>query len=325
MNFIEKAQAAYDAGTPIISDAQYDELIRIGKAEETIGPKGEFKHPFPMWSLQKKYPGRGDILPSNLKDYVETPKLDGNAVALVYVAVRDTSMELQTFATRGDGSYGKLIDSSKANLLKIPRFIERVFVEGEGLVDYIQITGEVVSTVSIDNARNIVSGAINLDSISETAARFAETGAVFAAYNLEGIDFGTYKQTLNFLDEQGFMIPVDQRLANAPKDGVVYRLNDNSAYIAEGWTAKFPRGAFAVKEDAEYVVTTLLAVEWSTGRSGVVTPRALLAEVEINGAKIRYATLNNPAYIKEMGLYIGAKVKVIRSGEIIPQVLGLAE
>lgn len=318
MNFIEKAQEAYYSGSPIISDEQYDELIRIGKAEETIGPKGDFKHPFPMWSLQKKYPGRGDKLPTNLEDYVETPKLDGNAVALVYVATNSDTMTLQTFATRGDGRFGKLINLAKVDKLGIPREIARV--KGGTVV---QITGEVVATKAIDNARNIVSGAINLDSLGEFNERVERTRAVFAAYGIEGLELDSYKQALNLLDEQGFIIPVDSRLKEAPTDGIVWRLNDNAKFIEQGYTAKAPRASFAVKEDEDYVVSTLLQVVWATGRSGKVTPTGIIETVNIGGANISRATLNNPTFIKEMGLKIGSKVKVIRAGEIIPQIVGV--
>lgn len=322
MNFIEKCQQAYYSGKPLISDAQYDELIRIGKAEKTIGPKGDFKHAFPMWSLQKKYPGRGDTLPSNLNDYVETPKLDGSAVAITYTQVGGGILALSTFATRGDGKYGKLINSVKAEHLEIP-------LEIEGYESFIQVTGEVVATKNIPNARNIVSGAINLDSVAEFIERVEETGAVFVAYNIvdeTGMFSESYSSDLHTLISLGFNVVTDRELAQqCPQDGIVYRLNNNSKFEEMGYTSKAPRAAFAVKEDADYVISTLKEVVWQVGKSGKVVPTAIIETVNIDGANVSRATLNNPSFIKEMGLFIGCKVKVIRAGEIIPQILGIYE
>lgn len=78
-------QKAYYDGSPVISDTEYDYLVSVNPdAEKHIGPRGDVPHLYQMYSLQKYYPGRGDVLPSNIKDYVETPKLDGNAVHYNY-------------------------------------------------------------------------------------------------------------------------------------------------------------------------------------------------------------------------------------------------
>ena len=141
-------QKAYYEGTPLISDAEYDYLVSINpEAESSIGPRGDVPHLYKMYSLQKYYPGRGDTLPNNLKDYVETPKLDGNAVELVYF-----EGNLVKATTRGDGDYGNDITEK----------MELIVGEYLSLTDnLVQITGEVVATRDVPNARNLAAGALS--------------------------------------------------------------------------------------------------------------------------------------------------------------------
>ena len=103
------------------------------------------------------------------------------------------------------------------------------------------------------------------------------------------------------------------------------RLNDNEKFRRLGHTSHHPRGAFALKEQKKGVTTTLLDVEWQVGKSGVVSPVAILEPCVIGEATVSRATLHNKSYIEELGLYIGCEVEVIRSGEIIPRIVGLAE
>jgi DNA ligase (NAD+) len=106
-----------------------------------------------------------------------------------------------------------------------------------------------------------------------------------------------------------------------PCDGVVFRVNDNKQFFEMGYTAKHPRGAYAKKERAAHVETTLLSVEWQVGKSGKVTPVAILEPVYIGDALVSRATLNNPGFIEMLDLRIGDRVAIIRSGEIIPCIL----
>jgi DNA ligase (NAD+) len=101
----------------------------------------------------------------------------------------------------------------------------------------------------------------------------------------------------------------------------VFRLDDNAEFKKYGQTAKHPRGAYALKVRTEGVPTKLLDVVWQTGKSGKVTPVAILDPIEIDGAKISQATLNNIKYIEDLGLEIGCTVAVERAGGIIPRVL----
>lgn len=307
-------QKAYYEGTPLISDAEYDYLVSINpEAESSIGPRGDVPHLYKMYSLQKYYPGRGDTLPNNLKDYVETPKLDGNAVELVYF-----EGNLVKATTRGDGDYGNDITE------KMVLIIGEYFSLTDNLV---QITGEVVATRDVPNARNLAAGALNTKDMDEFWLRVRELGLVFVAYGIKPSNNDYYHQDLIDLHDE-FLVPNSTKVlefikeGNIKTDGTVYRLNKNSDFESLGYTSKFPRGAFAVKVDAEYVTTKLLDVSWETGRSGKVTPTAILEPVNIDGATIQRATLNNVAFIEAMDLSIGDTVHVIRSGDIIPQIVG---
>lgn len=309
-------QKAYYEGTPLISDAEYDYLVSVNPDnEKQIGPRGDVPHLYQMYSLQKYYPGRGDVLPSNIKDYVETPKLDGNAVELVFF-----QGELVKATTRGDGTYGTDITEKMDLILGTSCSIVRK--------DLLQITGEVVATQNVPNARNLAAGALNTKDMGEFYNRMQELGLEFVAYGIKPSLNEFYHQDLVDLHDDGFLVPIEVTVldliknGNIKTDGTVYRLNNNSEFDKQGYTSKFPRGAFAVKVDAEYVLTKLIDVSWETGRSGKVTPTAILEPIKIDGATIQRATLNNVAFIQALDLSIGDTVRVIRSGDIIPTIIG---
>jgi DNA ligase (NAD+) len=102
----------------------------------------------------------------------------------------------------------------------------------------------------------------------------------------------------------------------------VFRVDSHKEFENLGSTSHHPRGAYALKTREKGVTTTLLDVVWQTGKSGKVTPVAILEPIEIDDAKISRATLNNMAYIESLNLEIGCKVSVIRAGKIIPCIIG---
>ena len=126
---------------------------------------------------------------------------------------------------------------------------------------------------------------------------------------------------MNMLHEEGFEVVTKFDASNYPTDGKVYRLNDNHEFYRLGFTDHHPRGAFAFKEQKEGVVTKLLDVTWQVGKSGVVSPVAILEPVVVGDATVSRATLHNIEYIRGLDLEIGCMVEVIRSGEIIPRIL----
>ena len=124
------------------------------------------------------------------------------------------------------------------------------------------------------------------------------------------------------LSREGFKTVMDGGLRKVyPTDGEVYRVNNLVEWTNQGNTAHHPRGSIAFKIQKEGVETTLLDVVWQVGKSGVVSPVAVLDPVEIDGANVSRATLHNIQYIHDLNLEIGCRVEVIRSGEIIPRVV----
>ena len=143
----------------------------------------------------------------------------------------------------------------------------------------------------------------------------------FIAYGIQPYPTEDYIEDMNFLNHCGFETAIDSNYSMYPQDGEVWRVIDNKAFEKLGYTSRHPRGAFAKKTKPAGVVTKLLDVVWQVGKSGNVSPVAILEPVEINGATVSRATLHNISIIEGLGLEIGCSVEVIRAGEIIPQVI----
>lgn len=302
-SFLDYASSKYYAGEPIISDEEFDKLAEYYGYESVGAPVvgDRIAHAFPMWSLQKVYDDEPlTALPGFT---VTTPKLDGAAIALYYIYGR-----LTLALTRGDGKEGQ--DITDKMMLLVPETIK-------SKESVLQITGEIVAPKNIDNARNYAAGALNLKSIEE----FHSRSLTFIAYGMKPYKNDCWSEDLSFLSDSGFHTVMDGEWEQYPHDGKVYRLNDYDKFEELGYTSKHPRGAFALKERKGGVVTKLLDVEWQVGRSGVVSPVAILEPVVIGEATVSRATLHNIKYIKELDLDYGCLVEVIRSGEIIPRIV----
>lgn len=307
-DFLDRASKAYYAGNPIIPDNVFDSLAdlyqynRLGATVE--GSK--VKHTFPMWSLQKHYEDEGVAPLSGISDISTSPKLDGAALALLYI---DGTFVRAT--TRGDGVEGQDVTDKFLGSKLIPQTVD-------GLGSVVQIVGEVCAPKHIENARNYAAGALNLKDVSEFRTRAVE----FFAYGIEPAQFPSYNEDMKWLQRLGFNTVKDPELHNIyPCDGVVYRVNNNKLFKEMGYTAKHPRGAYALKERQEAVETKIIGVEWQVGKTGKVTPVAILEPVMIGDATVSRATLNNVGFIETLGIEIGDTVAIIRSGEIIPRIL----
>jgi DNA ligase (NAD+) len=303
--FLDYASSKYYSGSPIMTDDEFDKLAEyydyssVGAAVTSNG----ISHAFPMYSLQKCYDDEDPItLPGTI---VSSPKLDGAAVALYYI-----SGILRLALTRGDGKQG--LDITEKMKTLVPNQISSTN-------PIVQITGEVVAPKSIPNSRNYAAGALNLKSLSE----FNQRDLIFVAYGMQLSVAKSWTEDMLFLNNNQFTVITDTKdfASIYPTDGVVFRVNENSIFQELGHTAKHPRGAYALKHRKEGVITRLLNVDWQVGRSGVVSPVALLEPVVIGEATVSRATLHNIKYIQELDLEIGCLVEVVRSGEIIPKVV----
>ena len=227
--------------------------------------------------------------------------------------LKDLENDHFDLAMTGEGEFSFLEITNKMRTL-VPETIETE----EKIV---QITGEVVAPLEIENARNYAAGALNLKDIEQ----FKKRRLLFVAYSVEPNIKEFYIEDMAVLDSWLFDTCLTQQYDDFPQDGTVWRIDSNEDFEDRGYTAHHPRGAFALKTRKEAVITTLQAVEWQVGKSGVVSPVAILEPVQIDDATISRATLHNISYIESLNLEIGCEVKVIRSGDIIPRITGRVE
>lgn len=272
--------------------------------------------------------------------YVVEHKFDGLTINLTY-----ENGELIGAATRGNGITGEEIlpqvHTIRSVPLKIP-FAGRMEVHGEGYMR-LSVLEKYNRTASemLKNPRNAAAGALrNLDP-AVTAARRLDACFYDVGY-IEGKEFKTQKEMMDFLRENRFPVsdceiecPNLQRAIEAVHaieqsrgdldymiDGAVIKICDFATRDALGYTDKFPRWAIAYKFEAEEVTTLLEDVTWQIGRTGKLTPLAHVSPVELAGATVRKATLNNYTDILRKRVKIGARVWIRRSNEVIPEIMG---
>ena len=307
-DYLDAASAAYYAGKPFISDESFDRLAESAGYFEVGAKQHEnvCKHLYPMYSLQKFYEDESAQPLADEKDKVCTPKLDGACISLMYLDGR-----LVRALTRGDGTEGQDITHLMyARKDLVPLSVDRI--------DPFQVGGEVVSPKETVNSRNYAAGALNLKDVEE----FKTRAISFYAYSVMPFANDTFTKDMQELEAYGFQSILSNDLHLIyPCDGLVFRVNSNARFEELGYTAKFPRGAYAKKERGEAVETTILAVEWGVGRTGKVTPVAILEPIMIGDKKVSRATLNNPGFIEALGICVGDIVGITLAGMIIPQVL----
>lgn len=309
IDFLDIASANYYAGRPTISDDQFDRLAesigynKVGaKQHENI-----CKHYKQMYSLQKYYEGEG-VKPLAGHKTTCSVKLDGAAVSLLYV-----EGSLVQVLTRGDGVEGT--DITNKFLARKDLVPLRVSTDRLGAI--FQVTGETVAPINIENSRNYAAGALNLKDEQE----FCERTISFFAYSVFPYVTDTFSDDMAVLEREGFNTVYTNDLDKIyPCDGVVHRVNDNKIFESLGYTNKHPKGAYALKVRTEAVETEILAVEWNVGKSGKVTPVAILKPVYIGDKCVSRATLNNPGFIEMLDLCIGDTVGVIMGGDVIPKI-----
>lgn len=307
-NLLTKAQKAYMDGKPFMDDDTFDALAkRYNFYEVGASPnhnRGE--HLFRMYSLQKVFEGEDKV--PQYTNVCTTSKLDGAAISLLYVH----GLLVQGL-TRGNGIEGEDITDKVLLMDSIPNVINNSSSS-------IQITGEVVASKDIENSRNYASGSLHLKDLDE----FLNREIFFIAYNVEPFITESYVTDMQTLNTLSFNTVVDDDWSEYPQDGIVFRCISNAEYLRLGYTAKHPRGAYALKKRSDVAIeeATLLEVKWQVGKGGKITPVAIFTEVVIEDAKINRATLHNIGFIEEMELAIGDTILITRSGGIIPKVVG---
>lgn len=322
--------------------------LRVGGAVLDAFTKKE--HPKKLYSLNKVRDE--DDLRSWIRDmqsfntdmtFTVEYKFDG-----LHLVIEYNDGKFVSATTRGNGFVGEDVSEQVKTIRSVPLEIDfkgHLFVEGEGMM-----TNHALKIYNrnaeekLKNARNAAAGAIrNLDP-KETAKRNLDFFC-YAVLQIEGKTFNSQQEIHEFLQKNGFAIGdyfkvvktadevieqirwIDSRKSSLDIliDGAVVSINEIRYRDDIGWTTKFPKWAIAYKFVAQEISTTLLDVVWQVGRTGKVTPIAVLEPVELAGATVQKATLNNYDDILRKNVSIGSRVFVRRSNEVIPEVLGLAE
>lgn len=251
-------------------------------------------------------------------------------------------------ATRGNGLVGEDVTAQVKTIKTVPleiKFKGELIVQGEGMMRLSSLEKyNKTHSEKLKNARNAVAGGIrNLDP-KVTASRNLDWFAYHILY-AEGKIFDTQQQMRNFLIENGFetysffkildneneiyaeISKVDKLKKNLDilMDGMVLKLNNVKDRDEFGYTSKFPKWAMAYKFEPQEVTSKLKDVVWQVGRTGKVTPIAIVEPVELAGATVTKATLNNYGDILRKQVEIGSDVFIRRSNEVIPEILGIAE
>ena len=270
-------------------------------------------------------------------------KFDGLTINLTYEGGR-----LITGATRGNGIVGEDITPQIKTIRTVPLTIPfkgKMEVQGECYMK-LSVLDEINKTTDekLKNARNAAAGALrNLDP-RITAKRKLDCYCYNVGY-IEGKKLETQDEMLGFLRENGFTVSdylvfcddietvcdeIDKAEESRPHldfliDGMVVKVRDFATREALGATEKFPRWAMAFKFAAEETTTTVRDITWEVGRTGKLTPRASFDPVELAGATIRHATLNNFDDIRRKRVGIGSRVFIRRSNDVIPEILSAVE
>lgn len=270
-------------------------------------------------------------------------KFDGLTINLTYEGGR-----LITGATRGNGIVGEDITPQIKTIRTVPLTIPfkgKMEVQGECYMK-LSVLDEINKTTDekLKNARNAAAGALrNLDP-RITAKRRLDCYCYNVGY-VEGKKLETQDEMLGFLRENGFTVSdylvfcddietvcdeIDKAEESRPHldfliDGMVVKVRDFATREALGATEKFPRWAMAFKFAAEETTTTVRDITWEVGRTGKLTPRASFDPVELAGATIRHATLNNFDDIQRKRVGIGSRVFIRRSNDVIPEILSAVE
>ena len=339
----------YDAGTPVISDKEYDDLyFELEKMEKETGiiypdsptqtihydvvtKLNKVTHNHQMLSLAKTKDWNNFINYFQGKDVVNMLKMDGLTCSLTY-----RNGELVAAETRGNGEIGEDILHNAKVIPSIPKHIyytDELIIDGEiicKLDDFQEFSNEYA------NARNFASGSIRLLDSSECAKR----KLTFVVWNvIKGFDNeNSFFTKLAFINTLGFIVvpctvgfhgDVKEYLVNQAKelnypiDGLVGRFNDISYGNSLGSTDHHNKAAYAFKFYDEEYETTLRDIEWSMGKTGVLTPVAIYDDVVTEDSVINRASLHNLSIMKQLlgQPYHNQNIRVAKMNMIIPQVM----
>ena len=346
-------------------DKLYDELLKLERESgvvlfdsptkrvggEPISAFKKHEHIKRLYSLDKSltdaelasFIQKTEKIENREINYTVEYKYDGLTISLTY----DKGKFVRA-TTRGNGIVGEDVTAQVLTIKTFPLTINYqglLEVQGEAVIKLSNLKKyNETATEVLKNARNAVAGAIrNLDP-KETEKRKVE----ILFYNVNYIEddiIKTQEECFKFLKENGFkvygylkicknlqeikiaidFINKERKTIDYLTDGVVIKVNDYSIREKLGYTDKFPRYAMAFKFEAEETTTILNKVEWQVGRTGKLTPLGILEPVDLCGATVKKATLNNYGDILRKKIKINCRVLIRRSNEVIPEILGSTE
>ena len=337
----------YDKGTPEISDKEWDdmyfELVNLEREcsyimsdsptqkvnYTVVNELQKVKHNHPMLSLDKTKDIEEIKSFVNDKDWIAMLKMDGLTCSLLY-----ESGKLMRAETRGDGEVGEDITHNAMVIPSIPKripYTDKLIVDGEIICKLDDFEG---FSEEYKNARNFASGSIRLLDSKECAKR----KLTFVAWDIiEGPTSNSLWGKLTWLSDYSFTVvpflrgihcSVENTMClkqiaqdyNYPIDGIVFKIDNCIEYKKMGRTDHHFRGGLAFKFYNDIYETKLLDIEWTQGKTGILTPTAVFQAVQIDGTDISRASLHNISIIKKLGLTNHCTVKISKRNEIIPQV-----
>lgn len=348
----------YKENKPFISDSKYDEIklyfkdiVNSGIGDDLNKGFPKYSHSVPMLSLDNTYSveelntflNRVSNELNIFPEFTVEPKIDGLALSIIY-----KDGKLHKAITRGNGTIGDdvsrnlhMFKSLPLELSKnVPKFIE---LRGEAFLTWNQFSkiNEQQKTLGLEeyaNPRNLASG--TLKSIHASPYEKELSIYIYSFGKVEGIEINSQKELFSLLDLWKIPHITPTLLKNKdsasslienfnskrttydfPTDGLVFKVNEFSYQNELGSTSKYPKWAIAYKFAAEKAETTLLSLDIQVGRTGVLTPIAVLEPVSLSGTTVSRCSLHNWSLIKEKDIRINDSVVVEKAGEIIPQVV----
>lgn len=353
----EAAAVYYQGKDEIMSnydyDLLYDELTALEKETgiilagsptqrvgyEVLSELPKETHAAPMLSLDKTK--SVDALASWLEGQTGllSWKMDGLTIVLTY-----ENGTLQKAVTRGNGQVGEVITNNARTFTNVPLSVPyhgHMILRGEAVISYSgfrKINETLPEEEQYKNPRNLCSGSVRQLNNEITAKRNVSFFA-FALVQAEGVDFhNSQEEKFLFLRDQGFDVVEYQRVTSEtlpaavrsfadkiphndfPSDGLVLLMDDIAYGEGLGMTAKFPRNAMAFKWADETADTTLLEMEWSASRTGLINPVAIFEPVELEGTTVSRASVHNISIVHQLELGIGDTIRVYKANMIIPQI-----
>lgn len=348
----EASEAYYNTGNPIMTDEQFDMrlndlrqleeetgFVLVNSPTHNVGAKvltelKEVEHSHPMLSLDKIHTVEELIKFANNKELVASIKLDGLTCSLTY-----ENGILVKAETRGNGYVGSDITEHVKQFKNVPLKIKKdgiYVIDGEAIITDTDFA-EINKNGEYKNSRNLASGTLSVLDTSLVAKRklrfFAwdiiEGGCNSLKDNLikakeSGFDIVPFWPVIN-LDQKKLQGTIDYIFDYAkeeglPTDGVVFKFNDIEYGKSLGATSHHFRNGIAYKAKDEVYETELIDIDWTMGKTGILTPTAIFKPVEIDGTIVERASVHNVSILTSLDLHIGDIIEVYKANMIIPQI-----